>query len=37
MTRPDFSSLPPDNIVEFIGNIFERRGADSYLGEQVTM
>ncbi len=25
------------NIVEFIGDIFHRRGAESYLGEQVTM
>ena len=33
----DFSALNADNIVEFIGDIFERRGADSYLGEQVTM
>lgn len=26
-----------DNIVAFIGDIFNRRGAESYLGEQVTM
>ena len=26
-----------DTIVEFIAEIFERRGAESYLGEQVTM
>ncbi|MEX3011398.1 HD domain-containing protein [Hoeflea sp. TYP-13] len=37
MTRPDYSSLSAGNIVDFIGDIFERRGADSYLGEQVTM
>lgn len=37
MTRPDFAQLTPGNIVAFIGDIFERRGADSYLGEQVTM
>ncbi|WP_136658421.1 HD domain-containing protein [Nitratireductor sp. XY-223] len=37
MSRPDPTSLYSGNIVEFIGEIFERRGADSYLGEQVTM
>lgn len=37
MSRPDPSKLSPETIVEFIGDIFERRGADSYLGEQVTM
>jgi phosphonate degradation associated HDIG domain protein len=30
-------SLSETTIVAFIGDIFERRGADSYLGEQVTM
>lgn len=29
--------LGKDNIVDFIGDIFRRRGADSYLGERVTM
>ena len=29
--------LTASNIVAFIGDIFTRRGADSYLGEQVTM
>jgi [1-hydroxy-2-(trimethylamino)ethyl]phosphonate dioxygenase len=29
--------LTTQSIVAFIGDIFERRGADSYLGEQVTM
>ena len=29
--------LNADNIVEFIADIFERRGAESYLGEPVTM
>lgn len=29
--------LTPETIVDFIGDIFNRRGADSYLGEQVTM
>jgi [1-hydroxy-2-(trimethylamino)ethyl]phosphonate dioxygenase len=33
MTAP----LTRDNIVEFIAGIFERRGADDYLGEAVTM
>ena len=30
-------NLSPDTIVDFIGDIFSRRGADSYLGEAVTM
>lgn len=29
--------LTADNIVDFLADIFERRGADSYLGEPVTM
>lgn len=33
----DKSELTSETIVEFIGDIFRRRGADSYLGEQVTM
>lgn len=33
----DKSELTPETIVDFIGDIFRRRGADSYLGEQVTM
>ena len=37
MAKPDVHALTPDTIVAFIGDIFERRGADSYLGEQVTM
>ncbi len=37
MNKPDFSKLTKDNIVDFIGDIFLRRGADSYLGEDVTM
>lgn len=37
MTRPDVTALTPETIVAFLGDIFERRGADSYLGEQVTM
>lgn len=37
MDQPDFAALTPDNIVAFIADIFERRGAESYLGEPVTM
>ncbi|MCV2863292.1 HD domain-containing protein [Albidovulum sediminicola] len=37
MTRPDFSRLTRDNIVAFIGDIFDRRGDEEYLGEPVTM
>ncbi len=37
MPARGFSSLDRDNIVEFIADIFHRRGADSYLGEPVTM
>ena len=32
-----FETLHAGNIVAFIGDIFQRRGADSYLGEAVTM
>lgn len=31
------SDLTRDTIVDFIGDIFARRGAESYLGEEVTM
>lgn len=37
MSRPDPSSLSHNNVVAFIGDIFARRGAESYLGEAVTM
>ncbi len=37
MTKPDFSTLNQDNIVAFIGDIFERCGNEEYLGEPVTM
>jgi len=37
MNTPEFSHLNADNIVAFIADIFLRRGADSYLGEAVTM
>ncbi|WP_164660847.1 HD domain-containing protein [Tropicibacter sp. Alg240-R139] len=35
--KPDFSSLDRSNIVAFIGDIFDRRGGEEYLGEPVTM
>lgn len=31
------TDLSPDTIVDFIADIFARRGAESYLGEDVTM
>jgi len=37
MSKPDFSQLTPDKIVAFIGDIFDRRGGEEYLGEPVTM
>lgn len=37
MTRPEFATLTPDNIVAFLADIFERRGGEEYLGEPVTM
>lgn len=37
MARPEFQTLGPDNIVAFIGGIFDRRGGEEYLGEPVTM
>lgn len=37
MSVPDMHDLTPANIVAFLGEIFERRGAESYLGEDVTM
>jgi len=35
--KPDIDALTADNIVAFIGSIFERRGGEEYLGEPVTM
>lgn len=32
-----FATLTSDNIVAFLADIFERRGADEYLGESVSM
>lgn len=37
MSKPDFSALTPQNIVTFLGDVFERRGGEEYLGEPVTM
>ncbi len=37
MTAPDFTALNRGNIVDFLGDIFKRRGAEAYLGEDVTM
>lgn len=37
MSKPDSNTLSPDTIVEFLGDIFERRGGEEYLGEPVTM
>lgn len=35
--KPDFTTLNSENIVAFLGDIFERRGGEEYLGEPVTM
>ena len=35
--KPDINNLSRDNIVEFIGSIFDRRGDEEYLGEPVNM
>ena len=35
--KPNIETLTADNIVEFIGGIFDRRGGEEYLGEDVTM
>lgn len=37
MSKPDFSTLTPQNITAFLGDIFTRRGDEEYLGEPVTM
>ncbi|MGI9521001.1 MAG: (R)-1-hydroxy-2-trimethylaminoethylphosphonate oxygenase [Hyphomicrobiaceae bacterium] len=37
MTKSSDVVLTRDNIVEFLADIFERRGGDEYLGEPVTM
>lgn len=37
MTRPEHETLTSETIVAFLGDIFERRGGEEYLGEPVTM
>lgn len=37
MSAPDKTKLTADNIVAFLADIFERRGAEEYLGEPVTI
>ena len=37
MSKSDFTTLTRDNIIAFIGDIFERCGDEEYLGEPVTM
>lgn len=37
MSKPDFTTLHRANIVAFLGDIFDRRGDEEYLGEPVTM
>ncbi len=37
MSQPDFSTLDQSSIVAFLGDIFQRRGGEEYLGEPVTM
>ncbi|MGF1639904.1 MAG: HD domain-containing protein [Rhodospirillales bacterium] len=37
MTGPDIATLGAETIVAFVADIFEQRGAGSYLGEPVTM
>ena len=33
----DRNAIDATNIVDYIADVFERRGAESYLGEKVTM
>ncbi|MHA6325890.1 (R)-1-hydroxy-2-trimethylaminoethylphosphonate oxygenase [Roseivivax sp. CAU 1753] len=35
--KPDIDALTPDTVVAFIGDIFDRRGGEEYLGEPVNM
>ena len=37
MPKPDFSEIDKNNVVDFIADIFARRGAEEYLGEAVTI
>ena len=37
MVQSEFDNLTRENIVDFLGDIFARRGVEEYLGEPVTM
>lgn len=37
MSKSDYTTLDHGNIVQFLEDIFERRGGEEYLGEPVTM
>lgn len=37
MSKPDIATLSKDTIVPFLADIIERRGAESYLGEEITI
>ncbi len=37
MSKPNLTTLSKDKIVPFLADIIERRGAESYLGEQITI
>lgn len=37
MSKPDLTTLSKDKIVPFLADIIERRGSESYLGEQITI
>jgi len=37
MSKPDIAALSKDSIVPFLADIIERRGAESYLGEEITI
>jgi len=37
MVQSEFDTLTRENIVDFLGDIFARRGGEEYLGEPVTM
>lgn len=37
MSDPDILDLEHDGVVAFLGDLFERRGSQEYLGEAVTM
>ena len=37
MSKPDMTTLSRDRIVPFLADIIERRGAESYLGEALTI